>query len=72
MKKKNVAVLISTVMVLSLLSGCGKSAEPQESLENNETLPESTEASEAEDPEEDEPESEMIFTDITIKTKYNL
>ena len=64
MKKKTVAVLISTVMVLSLFSGCGKSAGPQETVENNETLPESTEASEAEDPEEDEPESELISDDV--------
>ena len=48
MKKKTVAVLISTVMVLSLF----------------ETLPESTEASEAEDPEDDEPESELISDDV--------
>ena len=41
MKKKTVAVLISTVMVLSLFSGCGKSEGPQETVENNETLPES-------------------------------
>ena len=41
MKKKTVAVLISTIMVLSLFSGCGKSAGPQETVENNETLPES-------------------------------
>jgi len=53
-------------MVLSLFSGCGKSARPQETVENNETLPESTEASEVEVPVMVDPDTgDLPLGDVT-------